>query len=241
MKTYRSQAGPFAERPYYEEQELESIATDELRKVNLMPVSPGPVRVERFIEKRFGVVPQYDDLPESILGFTRFGKKGPDAVVLARVLADEGTLVSERRLNSTLAHEAGHMLLHSHLFFLERGGAPLPLLDDDLDEANQRILCRIDIIGPSNEGPNRPRYDGRWWEFQANQMIGPLLMPRSLVRAALEPMLVPSGGLGATTLDPSRGHDATRLLADVFAVNPAAARVRLGKLFPAPGGAQLPL
>ncbi len=239
MKTYRSQGGPFAERPFYEDEELEIIATDELRKAGLLPSLPSPVRIDRFVEKRFHLVPEYDDLGHGILGFTQFGDKGPEAVVLARFLAEEGSQTSERRLNSTLAHEAGHMLLHSHLFILERSGSTRRLIDDDLDEVNRRILCRTDSDSTPEVG--RSRYDGRWWEYQANQMIGRLLMPRGLVTVALNPVLEPVGGLGSTALDEGRRDEAARLLADAFEVNPAAARVRLGKLFPAVAAGQLPL
>ena len=239
MKTYRSHAGPFAERPFYEDEELEIIATDELRKAGLLPSRPSPVRIDRFVEKRFNLVPEYGDLGHGILGFTQFGAKGPEAVVLARFLAEEGSRSSERRLNSTLAHEAGHMLLHGHLFILERSGSSQRLIDDDLDEANQRILCRTDSDSTPDVG--RARYDGRWWEYQANQMIGRLLMPRGLVNMALNPVLEPVGGLGATALDPGRRDEAGLLLADVFEVNPAAAHVRVNKLFPAENAGQLPL
>lgn len=239
MRTYRSQAGPFAERPFYEEEELEIIATDELAKTGLLPASPSPVRIDRFVEKRFHLVAEYDDLAHGILGFTQFGANGPEAVVLARFLAEEGSRTSERRLNSTLAHEAGHMLLHGHLFTLERRGASPRLLDDDLDEANRRILCRTE--SDNARDVERPRYDGRWWEYQANQMIGPLLMPRRLVSVALNPVFETVGRLGATVLDPGRRDEATRLVADVFEVNGAAARVRIDKLFPPANAHQLPL
>ena len=236
MRTFKSQAGPFAERPYYEDEELEVIAADELRKVGLMPGSPSPVRIDRFIEKRFGLVVEFDDLAHGILGFTQFGATGAEAVVLALALAEEGSRSSERRLNSTLGHEAGHMLLHGHLFYLERSSASPRLLDDDLDEANQRILCRPEA---DNSAEGRPRYDGRWWEYQANQMIGPLLMPRALVSVAIEPLQERVGQLGVAGLERHRRDEAGRLLADVFDVNPAAARVRLDKLFPLASESQL--
>ena len=37
MRTYRSKTGPFAEQPFYEAAEIESICTDELQKLNLYP------------------------------------------------------------------------------------------------------------------------------------------------------------------------------------------------------------
>ena len=204
-----------------------------------MPDSPSPVRIDRFVEKRFGLVVAFDDLAHGMLGFTQFGARGAEAVVLARDLAEEGSRSSERRLNSTLAHEAGHMLLHGYLFALERSSASPRLLDDDLDEANHRILCRTQADNSAD--PSRPSYDGRWWEYQANQMIGPLLIPRALASMALDPLIEPVGRLGVTGLERDRRDEAVRLLADVFDVNPAAARVRLDNLFPLASASQLQL
>ena len=63
MKTTKTPNGPFPERPYYERYEIESTAIDALSSVDLLPRSPEPVRVERFIEKKFRIVPEYEDLP----------------------------------------------------------------------------------------------------------------------------------------------------------------------------------
>ena len=76
------------------------------------------------------------------------------------------------------------------------------------------------------------RYYGRWWEYQANQLIGTLLLPRSLVYEAVDPLLASQGLLGMKVLEDSKREDAARLLAETFDVNPAAARVRMAKLFP---------
>jgi len=74
MNTYRTHKGPFKERPYFKDQEIETICADELKAVGLFPATPSPIRIDRFIEKRFGVVPSYEDLGKGILGLTRFGK-----------------------------------------------------------------------------------------------------------------------------------------------------------------------
>jgi hypothetical protein len=140
MRTYRSKAGPFAEQPFYEPFEIESICVDELQKLNLYPSDPAPIRIDRFIEKRFGVAPTYEDLPHGLLGFTLFGEKGVEKIVVAKSLDDEGTRPAERRLRTTLAHEAGHGLLHAHLFVL--GSRPDSLFGDGLAHDAQKILCR---------------------------------------------------------------------------------------------------
>src|SRR5207247_1854843 len=106
MKTYRTTTGPFVERPYYSDEEIETICMDELRAVGLYPARPGPVRIDRFIEKRFEVTPRYEALRGNILGFTAFGGKGVQDIVVAKALDDEGSQPAERRIRATLAHEA---------------------------------------------------------------------------------------------------------------------------------------
>jgi hypothetical protein len=140
MKTFRPKSGPFAEQPFYEPVEVERICTEALEKVNLYPADPSPIRIDRFIEKRFDVHPTYDDLPPGLLGFTKFGAKGVVEVVVAKALDTEGTLPAERRLRSTLAHEGGHGLLHAHLFAFE--APPRALFGDGLASDVPKILCR---------------------------------------------------------------------------------------------------
>src|ERR1700722_12293716 len=116
MRTFHSKSGAIAKRPYFRPAEIDQICVDELRKVGLYPVSPEPIRIDRFVEKRFGVEPTYEDLPEGVLGFTQFGNDGVVAIVISASLDAEKGRVAERRVRTTFAHEAGHGLLHAHLF-----------------------------------------------------------------------------------------------------------------------------
>jgi hypothetical protein len=228
MKTFRAKSGPFAEQPFYEPAEVESICLDELQKVNLYPADPGPIRVDRFVEKRFGLVPTYENLPRGLLGFTRFGAKGVEAIVVAKALDEEGTRPAERRLRTTLAHESGHGLLHAHLFVLH--SRPDSLFGDGLAKDAPKILCRDGgIPGTEIAAEKKPPY--RWWEFQANLAMGALLLPRPLVAKALEPLLVARGMLTRLGLPSARREDAIRLLADTFDVNPIVAKIRLEALY----------
>lgn len=229
MKTFPSKSGPFAKRPHFEPSEIDRICADELRKSGLYPNSPEAIRIDRFVEKRFGVVPQYEDLPEGVLGFTKFSKNGVDAVVISAALDAEGGKVAERRIRTTLAHEAGHGLLHAYLFALDE--KPLHLFDAD-SHSDHQILCR-DVQGEERKSQ---AYDGRWWEFQANRAISGLLCPRALVQEAMKPYLVPSGSLGAVTLDENRREAAVRALADIFDVNPIVTNIRINELYPAETG-----
>lgn len=144
-------------------------------------------------------------------------------MISAELDAEEGE-VAERRIRTTLAHEAGHGLLHAYLFALD--DKPLYLFDSD-SHSDYQILCR-DVQG---EDRKSRAYDGRWWEFQANRAIAGLLCPRTLVQEALNPFLVYSGSLGAVTLDANRRDGAIRTLAEIFDVNPIVAKIRISELY----------
>lgn len=238
MRTYRSKTGPFAEQPFYELTEIESICMQELQKLDLLPSGPAPIRIDRFIEKRFDIQPTYEDLPKGLLGFTRFGAKGVEQIVVAKALDDEGTKPAERRLRTTLAHEGGHGLLHAHLFVL--GTLPDSLFGDGLAPDASKILCREGgVSGTEDAAKKKPPY--RWWEFQANQAMGVLLLPKPLAEKALAPMLAVQGTFGSLALPASRREDAIRLLAATFDVNPVVARIRLEALHPLSADRQLTL
>ena len=110
-----------------------------------------------------------------MLGYTRFGWNGPVEVVVSRTLSDEGSSTAERRVNSTLAHEAGHILLHSHLFATQPSSWSSNMFREEVEFSNKKILCKTDVVGLSSNAGGSAGYDGRWWEFQANKMIGALL------------------------------------------------------------------
>lgn len=138
-------------------------------------------------------------------------------------------------MTTTLAHEAGHALLHGHLFTL--GKPQKALFDGQITEP--KILCRGD--GAAG-GTGRPKYAGEWWEFQANQAIGAFLLPRFLVHKALEPHLVQSRALGLGRHLPLERRDAAVAeLADTFEVNPAVVKIRLQELYSVEQGRQLTL
>jgi hypothetical protein len=223
MKPFRT--GQTHKAPYFTPSQIDNMCCDELRGVGLLPTSPEPIRIDRFIEKRFHLCPQYEELPPGVLGFTRFGKNGVKAVVISSALDAEGGKVSERRVRTTMAHEAGHGLLHAHLFALD--DIPLHLFDKDSHSGDQ-ILCR-DV---HDDEKKVHRYDGRWWEVQANRAMSGLLCPRSLVQEAIKPFLSPAGLLGVEVLAENRREAAVRALADIFDVNPAVTRIRINELFP---------
>jgi len=227
MRSFRH--GQTYKAPYFTPSQIDNMCCDELRGVSLLPSSPEPIRIDRFIEKRFNVSPQYEDLPDGVLGFTRFGKNGVKAFVISAALDAEGGKVAGRRVRTTIAHEGGHGLLHAHLFALDE--IPLHLFDKESHSGDQ-ILCR-DVHGDEK---NAHRYDGRWWEVQANRAMSSLLCPRPLVQAAMKAFLVPAGLLGVEVLPENRREEAVRALADTFDVNPAVTRIRIAELYSAQTG-----
>lgn len=234
MRTYKPRTGPFLEGVFYENHDFEDIAIDELRKVDLLPATPEPIRIERFIEKRNRITPEYSDLPFGVLGYTRFGRDGPVEVVVSRTLSDEGSSTAERRINSTLAHEAGHILLHSHLFAMQPSSRSSNMFREEVEFGNKRILCKTDVVGLSSNPEGSAGYDGRWWEYQANRMIGTLLLPRPLVMASLDHLLSRPSLFGIRKLDAEKREEAARLLAKEFDVNPEVGRRRIDEMFNQP-------
>jgi hypothetical protein len=238
MKTFKYGNGPFVEQPYYTLNDVEAICSDELQKLGFYPSDPSPVRIDRFIEKRFDLQPTYEDLPNGLLGFTRFGTTGVEEIVITTALDEEGTRPAERRLRTTLAHEGGHGLLHTHLFVL--GPRPDALFGDGLAKDAPKILCRDDGT-PATGGGRKTKPPYRWWEFQANMAMGALLLPKALVAKAVNAHLEPQGMLGLPMLPAGRRDLAIRELADVFDVNPVVVRIRLESLYPENSGNQLTL
>jgi Zn-dependent peptidase ImmA (M78 family) len=201
VRTYPAHTGPFPDALHYELEEIESLCLAALSSVALLPSSPSPVRIERFVEKHFHLTPEYrDDLPPGILGFSEIDASGPLRIVLNPSL-------TERRLRTTIAHEAGHCLLHAVLY---RAGTA------------DAILCRDSDVA-------RASYGGRWWEYQANVAIGALLLPRPLLLPALEPHLR-SSRAGGRVLPAAAMSAAIETVASVFDVNPVVARLRIEAL-----------
>lgn len=229
MRTFRRATGQFSEQPHYTLEEIERTCQRELAEVDLLPSSPQAIRIERFIEKRFKVTPEYEDLGQGVLGLTVFGKNGVEKVIVSRDLDNEGTVTAERRIRTTLAHEAGHGLLHAHLFILADQPSLLPR-----EKGAPKIMCR-DVA----DAPSQKRYRGQWHEFQANRAIGGLLLPRALVLQVAKPHLEEVGPLGVTRLPDDKRQELVRELADVFNVNGIVASIRLDEMFEKEGAAQL--
>jgi hypothetical protein len=226
MKIRRQVSGPFREQLFFEPGEIDDACVDALKQSGFLPDVAAPIDVERFVEKHFGCECGYEDLPEDIMGFTAFDKKGKVVGIRIQSKLEDGTKVGERRVRSTWAHEAGHGLLHA-ILFAEIPGEQNFFSCSESNVSNNRILCRPNDIKPVGSS-----YDGRWWEWQANRCIGGLLLPKNLAEQALENFLQKSLVTGNLRLPAAKRSSAEAHIANVFNVNPAVARIRIDEMFP---------
>jgi len=222
MRKVPTPSGPFPFQLYFEDLgEIDEICLEALKSQSLLPSTPAPIRIERFVEKQFRTALRYEDLGPDNLGCTIFNSSGAvEAILVSRSLEEQNTTPARRRVRSTVAHEAGHGLLHGPLFigdnFSDRG------------ENQRRILCRSeDILVETQQS-----YRGRWWEFQANQAIGSLLLPRLLVNAFLDQSGIEVDSSETRILTPAQRESLAKKAAVIFDVNPIVARIRLDSLSP---------
>lgn len=227
MRKVPTPSGPFPFQLYFENLgEIDEICLDALRAQSLLPARPASIRIERFVEKQFKTAVQYEDLGPDNLGCTIFDSSGAvEAILVSRSLEEQNTIPARRRVRSTVAHEAGHGLLHGPLF--AELNSPIP--QSGAAGRNQRlILCRSEDILVDTQRS----YGGRWWEFQANQAIGSLLLPRLLMIAFLEESGIEPAPSRIHALTPAQREALEKKGAATFDVNPIVVRIRLDALFP---------
>ena len=120
---------------------------------------------------------------------------------MSRALDEGGTKVAERRLRSTLAHEAGTGCYTHTCFAL--GEKPKSAFRRPRSHAEHSLPGSHRCTG------GRAQISGHWSEFQANRAIGALLMPKPLVDKAVQEFCVEAGKLGQRTLAAEKREAAT--------------------------------
>ena len=226
MRKVPTPSGPLPFQLYFEDLgEIDEICLEALKIQSLLPSRPAPIRIERFVEKQFKTPLIYEDLGPEYLGCTIFNSSGAvEAILISRSLEEQNTMPARRRVRSTVAHEAGHGLLHGSLF-MESNSADL--LNGAVGNNHRRILCRSeDIIVDTQRS-----YAGRWWEFQANQAIGSLLLPRLLMNAFLDQSGITPASVESRILTSAERDLLVKKAAVTFDVNPVVVRIRLDSLF----------
>lgn len=230
MKWY---AGPEGDqRIWYEPEDIEQIATEQLRRAELMPTLDDPVTdVERLIEVHLHAeLDLYADLPDGVLGLTHFPARGAPTVLIDRGLTeardeDASPAGVVGRWRATLAHEASHIFLHRYLFDPEMAQL-VGHHDPAIPSGGGLMRCPHPDSAATVADWNSVRRHSDWREVQANRAMAALLMPRRLFRRLV---LREIGQLGLST-PPVGPPDVDRLatvVAGLLAVSKQAARIRL--------------
>jgi len=144
------------------------------------PALPVDKFIEIYLPKILGTEVSFDpgaDLQRSegerVLGATYFYDDHLEVKIDRRVTEEAEKTDEWGRYNATGAHEGGHCTLHSILFHR----------DPNQQEFIHRIVTKkISCLQRTIEN----YYTGEWWEYQANQFMANLLMPKELFLAYFE-------------------------------------------------------
>ncbi len=199
--------------PFLSVQANEAICDAELRSAGLLESGP-PVDIDRYVFNRFGITPEFEEMAP--LGATHFDPESgtPRRIILQKRLVMNESVSKQRRVRATLAHEAGHALLHWPLF--------RPRVETIGCTQSLRQLRPTSLDHPASGRCGTP---GCFCEHQANVAIGAFLLPLSLFRSALaeaEAEFSSGGRAGEAVHSDHRGwhDDVDYYLGDLFDVNP---------------------
>lgn len=232
MRVYRGPEGD--KRIWYADQEIEAITESALGKAGYEPTSNAPsTDLEMFIERHLGArLDRHAPLDPEVLGISTFPDGEPPLVRINRDLTDaafDGELASigtVGRWRATLAHEAGHILLHRVLFGVDPDQANL-FGETDSAEGGVRpgpVRCLKRDFGLGHSVQD-------WREVQANKAMAALLMPRQLFAVVAREYIGRAISAGAkVTSGSSAAELMARQLASFFEVSRQAAAIRMESL-----------
>ena len=179
MKEYRSSTGE--RRLWFEENEIEWMMEDELRKAGLFPcLADSVVDLESLLEIQFGVkLDLHAVLDDDVLGVTHFlsGKKPLVSInkdLTSQAETGEAPSGIFGRWRATMAHEAGHVVLHRGL--VEEPYEQGSFFSEITKESTSSLLRCL----KRDVSFRRGDYD--WKEVQANRGMAALLMPARVFR-----------------------------------------------------------
>ncbi|UXI66127.1 ImmA/IrrE family metallo-endopeptidase [Tahibacter amnicola] len=227
MKLIPDPTGRFAQRPFYEGNELdiecERTMGGFLRslygKVSF-PVSTDDLT--KLIEQHVSDFDSYADLTaaygDGVEGVTEFLPRQRPTVRIHQDLTNDAA--RENRLRTTLTHELGHVLFHTWLFDQRAGGGLFPSAPRNDDK---QVCKRENIL-------DAPQVD--WMEWQAGHACGALLMPASHVRRLAKEVAIqtPPPSFGDLVVDSTYGRALVQAMCARFQVSSDAAQVRAHRL-----------
>ena len=230
MKWIKDTTGRFPERPYFSVQELDDLSEFWICQflVERYGKAEFPAATEDLtvmIESETSDLDQFADLTseeangEEVHGLTLFYPDRKPAVKISQELASHEN--RQHRLRTTLAHEFGHVKLHSGLWQFDQ----LRLFADTDPQPGPRCK-RAKML-------NAPRTD--WMEWQAGYVSGALLMPITSLKGLIQAVPAEWGTSESLVNDSTRTMKLLSLVAARFGVSIDAARVRLSQLGHLPG------
>ncbi len=222
------------QRIWYESDEIEQIAGDELRRAGLTPTRDNPVTdLERFIEVHLSCeLDQYAQLPNDVLGLTRFPVNSRPLVSINASLTeardeDQPAPGSVGRWRATLAHEASHVFLHRYLFDPALQPMSVPGRAEVGPAGDGLMRCLHRDVGPSDGADwNAIRRAPRWHEVQANCGMAALLMPRTVFRRVALRAMQDHGLEAGTPVTAPAAQSIIAAVATTFEVSKLAAGIR---------------
>lgn len=188
MRITKDISSPWGMKVWLEDSEFESIAEEEIQRAgNEVFVEGKGVDVETILSKGREIEPDYVELPNDVLGRTRFYADGKIEVEINRNLSDEAEANSGARhlLRTTMGHEAIHIPVHGQLHLKDT--ATLSLFEKE-PARSPSVLCRKTTVGVSVP-TQRSGYSGEWWEYQANRGMSALLMPKKFLLPIIKELL----------------------------------------------------
>ena len=225
MRWIKDPTGRFPERPYFSQEDLDSLSEEwmvgfllEMYGKAEFPVSTEDLKV--MIECDASDLDQYADLREEgeegevVQGLTLFYPDRKPVVKIAQELSD--SIYREHRLRTTLTHEFAHVKLHAGLWPFDQ----LRLFPDEEEVPGPRCKRPGEIGG----------YGGDWMEWQAGYVSGAMLMPISRFTELIQEAFNAWGTFGGIPSTSAQGADLVAVVAHQFGVSTDAARVRLSQL-----------
>lgn len=224
-------------RIWYEPEEIEGIAEEELQRAKLTPTLENPVtNLEHLVEIHLKAkLDQYAELPEDVLGVTHFQSRQRIHVSISRVLTDSAEESMPRpgavgRWRATMAHEASHIILHRYLFDPILAGTIVNGSSEKKPEFARLMRClNKDVVPEKSENWNRTRSAKDWREVQANMGMAALLMPRRLFNRIAHQQIDELMLSGITKGSPS-AISLSSVVSEIFQVSKQAASIRLESL-----------
>ena len=226
MRRFRDHDG---EQVWFDEGEIETLMEEELYNANMMCSADLPaVELDRFIEGHLKAsLDSYAEMDARELGYTEFFEKKPPKIAINKRLTGSALDEDETppgilgRYRATLAHEAAHVLLHRRLFDALAGN--LSLFGEE--DARQR-LGRVQKCFKRNVLFGRVS-DRR--EFQANQGMAALLMPRPVFLSVAH-REIDRTMPGRENVPAGQEGQVVEALSRLFQVSKRAAKIRLETL-----------